>query len=97
MLTVIGMADRGMKYAIVKLDTLERRSLSRQTHPFYDIAAHGMANQENQVFETDHVGNLYLKELPENFALVSTGTFCGKPATAHIYLNTANMTKFLAA
>jgi hypothetical protein len=34
--------------------------------------------------------------LPEGFALIEAGTFCGKPATAHIFLNPANITKLLS-
>ena len=65
------------------------------THPYFDVARYGLANKENEVISVDHVGNIELKILPEGFALVSAGTFCGKPATAHVYLNPANLAKLL--
>lgn len=34
-------------------------------------------------------------ELPPGVAIVECGTFCGKPATAHLYLHPDNATKFL--
>lgn len=33
--------------------------------------------------------------VPEGVAIVSTGTFCGKKATASVYLNPANVEKLL--
>lgn len=36
-------------------------------------------------------------EIPENVAIVSTGTFCGKTATASITLNPVNAAKLLPA
>jgi len=33
--------------------------------------------------------------IPEGVAIVSTGTFCGKKAAAHVYLNPLNMAKLL--
>ena len=57
----------------------------------------GLASTENADVEVDHVGNVTLKRLPEGFALVAAGTFCGKAATAHVYLNPANMARLLAA
>lgn len=83
------------EYAIVELATMRRKSLPTSTHPYFDVAAHGLANKENATFEIDHVGNITLKYLPEGFALVCAGTFCGKPATASIKLNPANLTKML--
>jgi hypothetical protein len=56
-----------------------------------------LASTENADVEVDHVGNVTLKRLPEGFALVAAGTFCGKAATAHVYLNPANMARLLAA
>lgn len=89
--------DGGSKseYAIVELATMSRRPLPTHTHPFFEVAARGMANRDTGVVESDNVGNLHLKILPEGFALVETGWFCGKPATAHVYLNPANLTKML--
>jgi hypothetical protein len=36
-------------------------------------------------------------EIPEGVAIVETGVFCGKTATASVYVNPANLTKFLPA
>lgn len=83
------------EYAIVELSTMTRKALPTSTHPYFDIARHGLANRSNAVLETDHAGNVTLKVLPENFALVCAGTFCGKPATASVYLSPANMPKLL--
>ena len=85
------------EFAIVELANMNRKSLPTRTHPYFDIAVKGLTNQENQDVSVDHVGNVTLKHLPEGFALVSAGTFCGKPATAHVYLNQENMAKLLAA
>jgi hypothetical protein len=91
--------DGGSKseYAIVELATMTRKPLPSHTHPYFDVAARGMANQETAAVKSDHVGNLELQILPEGFALVEAGYFCGKPATAHVYLNSANLTKMLPA
>ena len=85
------------EYAIVELASLQRRSLPTSSHPYFDVARHGSVNAETATVSVDHVGNITLKILPEGFALVAAGTFCGKPATAHIYLNPANMAKYLPA
>lgn len=85
------------EYALVELATMRRMSVPSRLHPYYDVASKGLANQETDVIETDHVGNVYLKVLPEGFALIEAGTFCGKPATAHVFLNPANMPKYLSA
>ncbi len=91
--------DGGSKseYAIVHLETHQRRALPTSTHPYFDVAARGLANQSGSVIETDRVGNVRLKVLPEGFALVEGGTFCGKSAAAHVDLNPANMPKYLTA
>jgi hypothetical protein len=81
----------------VELSSLQRKSLPTRTHPYFDVAVRGLNNTENADIEVDGVGNVTLKRLPEGFALVAAGTFCGKPATAHVYLNSANMAKLLAA
>ena len=85
------------EYAIVDLATMQRKNMPTSTHPYFDVARHGLADKSNDVIETDHVGNITLKMLPEGFALVSAGTFCGKAATAHVYLNEANMARLLPA
>jgi len=83
------------EYRIVELSTLQLRPIPTSTHPYFDVARYGLANKENEVISVDHVGNIELKILPEGFALVAAGTFCGKPATAHVYLNPANLAKLL--
>ena len=91
--------DGGSKDEFVLFDMEHQtvRPLPTSTHPFFDVAGRGMANQEDNNVAVDHVGNIRLKHLPENWALIQHGWFCGKTATAHIYLNGANMTKFLTA
>ena len=84
-------------FAIVDLATMTTRPMPTHTHPYFEVAARGLANQDNGVVSVDRVGNITLKILPEGFALVQTGIFCGKPGTAHVYLNPANMPKFLEA
>jgi hypothetical protein len=85
------------EFAVVELASLQRKSLPTRTHPCFDVAVRGLANTENADVEVDHVGNVTLTRLPEGFALVAAGTFCGKAATAHVYLNPANMARLLAA
>lgn len=89
--------DGGSKtyYAVIDLATLKTHSLPTSTHPHFDVANRGLVNAEDPDVRVDHVGNITLKHLPDGFALISSGTFCGKPATAHIYLNPANMAKVL--
>lgn len=36
-------------------------------------------------------------QIPEGVAIVQTGIFCGKPATAYVSVNPANMAKLLGA
>ena len=83
------------EYAIVELATMQRKSLPTNTHPYFDIARRGLANGESNAISTDHVGNVTLNILPEGFALVQAGTFCGKAAIARVYLNPANITPLL--
>jgi hypothetical protein len=85
------------EFAVVELASLQRKSLPTRTHPYFDVAVRGLTNAENADLEVDQVGNVTLKHLPEGFALVAAGTFCGKAATAHVYLNAANMARLLAA
>jgi hypothetical protein len=89
--------DGGSKdeFAIVELATMQCKPLPVSTHPYFDVAGRGMANQDNGIVESDHVGNLLLKILPPGFALVRGGIFCGKTATAHVYLNPDNFSKLL--
>jgi hypothetical protein len=85
------------EFAIVDLNTWQRKALPTATHPYFDVARKGIAGQEDSVIAVSAVGNVTLKVLPEGFALVEAGTFCGKAATAHVYLNAANMAKLLPA
>mgnify|MGYP001563450181 CR=1 FL=1 len=88
--------DGGSKdeYAIVDLATMTQKPMPTTTHPYFDIMAKGIQG-ENAFLEVSQRGNVTLKVLPENFALVSAGTFCGKRATAHVYLPAQNMPKLL--
>ena len=85
------------EYAVVDLATCRRGALPTASHPYFDVARHGIANVETDVISVDHVGNVTLKVLPEGFALVAAGTFCGKPATAHIYLHSSSYARIAAA
>jgi hypothetical protein len=91
--------DGGSKdyFSVVELQSGRSHPISGSSHPFYDIARHGMANQQSAdgFVSSDHVGNVYLNELPEGFALVRSGTFRGKPGVATIYFNAADMPKQL--
>jgi hypothetical protein len=84
------------EYAIVHLATLQRRPLPTMTCPSYEVADRGTRNVTNGVVSVDHVGNITLNVLPDGYALVQAGTGCdGKPATAFVYVNAANLTKLL--
>ncbi len=85
------------EYAIVELETLQRRALPTSSHPYFDVARKGLVDVETAAISVNHIGGVTLKILPEGYALVAAGTFCGKPATAHVYLNAANMPKYLKA
>lgn len=82
------------EFAIVELATGQRKPLPTRTHPYFEVARYGISG-ENEVISVDHAGNITLKVLPEGFALVEAGTFCGRPATAHVYVNPANLSKLL--
>jgi hypothetical protein len=84
------------EYAIVELATGKRHALPTRTHPFFDIASRGVSG-ETEALSVDARGNITLKLLPDGFALVQGGIFCGKTATAHIYLNASNIAKYLEA
>lgn len=85
------------EYAVVELATGQKKNLPTSSHPYFDLAAHGVVNQESEAVVVDGRGNATLKILPEGFVLIQAGTFCGKPATARLYLNQANMPKLLTA
>jgi hypothetical protein len=93
--TVNSYWDGGSKsvFVLVELATLTRKSLPTSSHPYFDLqSASGIT--PDVTFDR---GNVTLNHLPEGIALVEGGTFCGKPATAHVYVNPANLTKFLGA
>lgn len=85
--------DGGSKdeYVLVCLQTHKRLPLPTSTHPYFDVASKGACNGENDAISVDHVGNVTLKIIPPNVALVRAGYFCGKPATAHVYFHPSNM------
>lgn len=85
------------EYALVEISTGRRKSLPTASHPYYDIAGQGLLNADSPDVSVDHVGNVRLKRLPEGIALISAGTFCGKPATAGVYLAAENIAKLLPA
>lgn len=80
-------------FTIIELATMRRHALPTSSHPYYNIARAGLLNTESAAVSVDHVGNVTLKVLPEGFALIEGGTFCGKTATAHVFLNPANFAK----
>jgi hypothetical protein len=84
-------------YTLVEIGTGRIKPLPTSSHPYFDIARQGMLNADSPDVSVDHVGNVTLKHLPEGLALIQSGTFCGKPATAHVYLPAANMAKLLPA
>lgn len=77
------------EYAIVKVDTLERKALPTSTHPYFDVSGRGISPGDNGAVAVDAQGSITLKFLPPDFVLVEAGTFMGKPATAHIYVSVA--------
>ena len=85
------------EYAIVHLPTMQRKALPTSTHPYFDIARKGLAGAENSDLAVDARGNVTLLRLPEDFVLVQAGICCGKPATASVYVNAANMPRLLTA
>jgi hypothetical protein len=85
------------EFAVVELASLQRKSLPTRTHPHFDVAVRGLASAENADIAVDGAGNITLNRLPEGFALVAAGTFCGKAATAHVYMNPANIARLLPA
>jgi len=91
-ITVNSYWDGGSRdeYAIVHLPSMSRRALPTSTHPYFDLARHGLAGAENADLVVDSRGNATLKHLPAGFALVQAGTSCGKPATASIYMSSEN-------
>lgn len=91
--TINSFWDGGNKSTFVLIDlvSLQTRALPNSTHPYFEL--HSVTTETPDVVITR--GVVDLKRLPEGIALVEGGTFCGKPATAHVYLNPANLTKLL--
>lgn len=91
--------DGGSRSVFCLVDIASRRtkSLPTQSHPYFDVARQGLANADSPDVSVDQRGNVTLKHLPEGFALIEGGTFCGKTATAHVFLPAANMAKLVAA
>ena len=89
--------DGGSKdeYRIVELATIRSHGSPSSSHPYFDVARHGLAYAEDESISVDRVGNVTLKRLPSGFCIVSAGTFCGKPATAHLYVHPDNMPRLL--
>ncbi len=85
------------EYAIVHMPTRQCKAMPTSTHPYFDIARRGLAGAESPDVTIDGRGNVTLKRLPEDFALVQAGTFSGKPAMASIFVNAANMPRLLTA
>lgn len=79
--------DGGSKdeYRLVNLETRQVWAVPT-SHPFFDRTESG-----------ERCGNLKLRELPPNTALVTGGTFCGKPATVRVMLRPENLVKMLPA
>ncbi len=90
--------DGGSKsdYCLVDLNTMRTLPLPSSSHPYFDVARY-TAGGENESVSIDHAGNITLKVLPPNTALIETGYFCGKPSTAHIFVNADNMPRLIAA
>lgn len=93
--TINSYWDGGSKsvYVVVELATGRHRALPTSSHPYFDL--NGATGETPDV--TFERGIATLKRLPEGFALVEGGVFCGKLATAHVYVNPANLTKLLPA
>jgi len=83
-------------YVLIEIATLRIKPLPTHTHPFYDVQRHIQPGQ-NEWVSVDKHGMITLKQLPEGYALVQGGMFCGKPATAHVFLPPASPTLSLPA
>jgi hypothetical protein len=73
------------EFKLIDLETKEIFSVP-SSHPYFDMKENG-----------ERVGELEIKELPPNTALVCGGTFCGKPATVRVLLREENLVKMLPA
>lgn len=95
-LSVNSYWDDGSKstFILVNLQDMTTQPLPSSTHPYFDVVRQGIQGESEWV-SVDGRGNITLKVLPEGFAVIECGTFCGKTATAHVFLNAANMSKLL--
>lgn len=75
--------DGGSKDEFVIVNTSGQIKTLPTSHPEYDLK--GISGQTPDVEAVN--GNVYLRRLPKGFVLIRSGTFCGKPATAHVYLS----------
>ena len=82
------------EYTAVDLATGRARPLPTATHPYFDVARYGIAGENSMLAVSDR-GNITLKEIPPNVALIAHGTFCGKAATARVYFHPSNMPALL--
>jgi len=78
--------DGGSRDQYMLLDEAGRKRTLPTSHPYFDVARHGNPAGENELVKIDARGNITLKALPAGCVLVRGGTFCGKPAQAHVYL-----------
>jgi len=85
------------EYAIVRLADMARVPMPSVGHPYYEVRGAGIPQGSDQFVTVDHVGNVCLKALPAGYAIVSAGTFCGKPATAHVHVNAEDLARLLPA
>jgi len=80
-------------FILIDLATLQVKSLPTSSHPYFDMQSTSGENQDVIVER----GCVTLKRLPEGIALIEAGTFRGKQATAHVYINSVNLTKLIGA
>lgn len=69
---------------------------SRSEYVAVDIATMKMSQAEhayNPLVDSESV----TIPLPEGIVIIRIGTFCGKPATPHIFINPANAAKLIKA
>jgi len=85
------------EFAVVELATLRCHNLPTATNPLYDVALRGLANKADGFVKIDEAGNITLKTLPDGFVVVRAGDFCGKRATAYVFVPAANMPRFLTS
>ena len=82
------------EFTLIHLGSMEKRELPTYTHPYFDVARYGIQG-ENDMVSVDSRGNVTLKAIPAGWALIRSGYFCGKPATAEIMVHPDNMPRCL--